>query len=174
VLKRLAVGITAHTAASSPAPPGPGREAYADTNSSVTYPVRVQLRPELPPATSSRRPSPWSTATRPGEAQDNLKPQPPPAPVNRYGLGIEHRLPGGLPLRFGVPSLTPTACAVSGWPRPAWHRGPAGPVAWPSGHVGRRRSYNLGQATGTPTDHGHRVAGRADDTISWIRPCPDN
>jgi len=149
---RLTVGISAHTPAKLTGNAWARRDAaYADTNSSVTYPAGytfgVSYYPSNEfPATISLEYSytPWH------RLEDNLNPENHLQAVNSYGMAVEHRLPGGLPLRFGLSFANSYLNRGIGLARAGLGTEvPAGPVAVAVGANVGRRSYNLGQATGT-------------------------
>lgn len=150
--KRLSLGVTAHT----PAKLTGGiwarlGDLHADTSSSVTYPAGYTLglsyypASDFPAAVSLEYSyTPWQ------RLKDNLNPDHRLQPVNSYGLVIEHRIAGGLPLRFGVAFANSYLDRGIGLARAGLGTEvPAGPVAVAVGANVGRRSYNYGQAFGT-------------------------
>jgi hypothetical protein len=150
--KRLSLGVTAHTPAKLTgdiwARLG---DLHADTSSSVTYPAGYTFGLSYYPANDFPATVSLEYAYTPWHRlKDNLNPDHRLQPVNSYGLVIEHRLAGGLPLRFGVAFANSYLDRGIGLARAGLGTEvPAGPVAVAVGANVGRRSYNLGQATGT-------------------------
>jgi hypothetical protein len=152
VSRRLAIGLTAHTGAklSGTAWSRTG-EFHADTSSSVTYPAGYTLglsyhpSNEFPASVSLEYAyTPWH------RLKDNLNPEHRLQAVNSYGLAVEHRLAGRLPLRFGLNFANSYLDRGIGLARAGLGTEvPAGPVAVAVGANVGRRSYNYGQAFGT-------------------------
>lgn len=150
--RRLAIGLTAHTPAKLTGSAWSRMGAlYTDTNSTVTYPagytVGLSYHPsnEFPASISLEYGyTPWH------RLKDNLNPEHRLQAVNSYGLAVEHRLAGGLPLRFGLNFANSYLNRGIGLARAGLGTEvPAGPVAVAVGANVGRRSFNLGQAWGT-------------------------
>lgn len=150
--RRLAIGITAHTSAKLTGDCWANLgDLHADTNSSVTYPAGytfgLSYHPSnvFPAAVSLEYSyTPWH------RLDDNLNQDHRLQAVNSYGITVEHRVAGGLPLRFGVAYANSYLSRGIGLARAGLGTEvPAGPVLVAVGANVGRRSYNYGQAFGT-------------------------
>ncbi len=152
VAKRLAIGLTAHTAAKLTGTTWSRTDQlYTDTSSSVTYPAGFALGVSYHPSNEFPATISLEYAYTPWHRlKDNLNPDHRLQAVNSYGLAVEHQLAGGLPLRFGLNFANSYLNRGIGLARAGLGTEvPAGPVSVAVGANVGRRSYNYGQAFGT-------------------------